>query len=277
MPTVQGTTNSPYKFVSTRGRMREDNILPRVMFNTKDGWKGQAIDDPDNWVHYFDDFLGADIVGGTTATNLQWKLLDVAGGTEVIVTGSNTYPNGMMSLNLSASDEVQQAGMTWNNNLCIPKSKSPIFECRAALHTLLTTGTETSKLFIGLGTAGVTTATTVTDYSTMTQLVGFSATSTDNIIQVESDDNTTDTAPVASSTTMVADVFHTFRFDLTNTADARFYIDNARVGSSTTFDFSATSTQGLQPVILVEKNKTAANTATGALYVDWVKISWKRS
>ncbi len=72
---------------------------------------------------------------------------------------------------------------------------------------------------------------------------------------------------------LIAGTYHTFRIDITDPSDVKFYVDGARVLSSTTFDMSNFSGT-VQPYLSVSK---ASGTGTGTLTVDWVKVTATRA
>ena len=91
-------------------------------------------------------------------------------------------------------------------------------------------------------------------------------------VVVESDDGTTDKDDVATGTTL-GSTYKKFVIDFTGgKSNVKFYINDARVAASTTFDMSA-ATSSLQPYVQIQK--TAATDAD-AVTIDYVKVVCKR-
>jgi hypothetical protein len=93
-----------------------------------------------------------------------------------------------------------------------------------------------------------------------------------NAVVCESDDGTTDNDDKASGVSLVA-TYKEFVIDFTGgKSDVKFYIDGARVASTTTFSMSA-ATGSLQPFVQISKT---ASTNVNSVTVDYVSVECKR-
>lgn len=209
-------------------------------------------------VTYYDDFLG----DGTLSTD--WTLVDVstAGDTTPALVADGA--NGMLRLKLDSTSEAQESGITWGDQRPLVLNQGVVFETRLRINTLPTLLSE-----VVFGLAGDKNA----DADTVAEGIWFKADGGGAIV-AETDDGTTNNDDVATGTTLVADQFAIFRVDCTAATDIKFYINGARVASSTTFSANATPTLALQPYFHLAK---ASGAGLGIVDVDYVRIWQKRS
>ena len=94
-----------------------------------------------------------------------------------------------------------------------------------------------------------------------------------NAVVCESDDGTTDNDDKSTGVSL-SSTYKRFLIDFTGgKSNVKFYIDGARVASSTTFDMSGYSA-GLQPIFQIQKT---SDTNTDALTLDYVSVTCKRA
>jgi hypothetical protein len=212
---------------------------------------------------FTDDFFGADTFS-TAGQGSPWAIADTSSSgtpTYATVTPSAT---GEVALTLEATSEVQNVCLSFGDKLCFDIDNIQRFEARLKVSGC-TTGTTISW---GLGSARNDTPASMTALA-LFQMVG--ATSTTNVY-VESDDNVTDTAPVASGQTL-ATTYKRFVIDFAGgKSDVKFYIDGIRVAKTTTFTMAG-YTGSLQPFFQIQK---AANTNVDALTIDYVSVECRR-
>jgi hypothetical protein len=213
-----------------------------------------------------DDFIGEaynTTFWGTTETKTGGTL--VAGLIDDAV-------NGVMGLGLDNTDEVQIAAMHFGDNLCLSMAQGLVFETRLAFHVLPTTGTETVQAAFGLASAHNTTLDSIATNA------WFRVESAANTALLwETDNGDTDDNDNDAGTVLVADTYHIYRIDCTNTAAVKFYVDDTLVGTSDMSTTLSAAEAKVQPYFNVSKAKSSANTGTGTMYIDYVKVFQSRS
>ena len=217
-------------------------------------------------VVFQDDFCGPDVVIPASAeSGCKWLKKIVGSG--VTVARVANQANGVVAATLLATDEAEDAILYSNDCLELSTAQGLVFECRAALHVVPTTGTEKANAVIGVASAYNANPDT-------TAVNGWFRLSGDSKIYWEVDDDSTNTAATDTGVVAVADVYHIFRIEFVAANNVLFFIDGAQVGQATVFSPAA---PGVQPYIGCNKVKSSANTGLATLYVDYVKIWQKRS
>lgn len=193
-----------------------------------------------------------------------WTLKDTsAAGAPTMTTA--TADGGMMVTTLAADNEVENMCLYANDVLMFDLAKIQHFWAIAKVASI----SNTTVCTMGLGSARADDEDTVAT-NLFFKIEG--ATSTSNVV-CESDDGTTDNDDKATGTTL-STTEKKFHIDLTEgLSDVRFYIDDARVASSTTFDISSvTSGQNVQPIFQLSKT---ASTSAPVLTLYQVGIQYK--
>jgi len=214
---------------------------------------------------FYDDFIGADVVipaSGSVESGVKWskKIVLTAGSPTVAKTADGV--NGLVACSLDVTSEKQDAALHMNDELMFSIAQGAIFEARLSLTTLPTLAGVASFGLWGAWADGGS-----------AYRVGFEVPA-GGIVTCESDDNATDTA-AASSTTLVAGTYNIFRIDCTDQSDIKFYIDGARVCSSTTFANAASAANSkCQPHLGLYK---ASGAGLGVMSIDYVRIFQNRS
>ncbi len=208
-------------------------------------------------IMFYDDFLGADLVIPTSGeSGCKWtaKIVGIAPPT---VAKSANVVNGMVLCSLTSDDQKQDAVLYMADQLSLSIAQGAIFEARLSLTTLPTLVAIASFGLWGAWADGGS-----------AYRVGFEIPAS-GIITCESDDASTD-IPAASTVTLVAGEYHIFRINCTNQADIKFYIDGARVCSSTTFaNVASAANAKMQPHIGLYK---ASGAGLGVISTDYVRI-----
>ncbi|MCP4250009.1 MAG: hypothetical protein GY778_23455 [bacterium] len=212
-------------------------------------------DDSAEQIEYFEDFIGAAL----NVTDGDWATVDLGDATQGLVSGVH---GGEFALAAAATSEAEQAVLYHGDNENFDIDSKLILECRAKV---VTPGTGVTVV---LGVAGDHNATKddIAAHAWFRLEAGLA-------LMAETDDGFADNDDVDLSTTLVSGTYYTFRIDLTNTQDVKFYVDGVRVGAGTTFNMQVFGGR-LQPYFSVSK---ASGTGTGTLTVDWVKLSATRA
>ena len=207
-------------------------------------------------VWFSDDFLA-------TAINADfWTSRDTGAATEAL---SADAGNGVLSLALDATNEVQLAGVDWGNQRTLVLNQGVNVEFRFKLSVI-----PTGSVVAVLGLCGDHNAAV----NTVAESIWFRADGS-GAITVETDDTSNETSAVATGTTLTTSDWCIARIDCSTITDVRFYINGARVASGTTFNMSTVAALALQPVARIGKESAAAT--VGTLLVDYCKLWMKRS
>jgi hypothetical protein len=214
---------------------------------------------------FYDDFLGKyeNVYDAAANSAGIWteKITGAAPPTAVML---DSAAGGVMSFNLTADNQKQEAGIYFADYENFNIDKGVIAEFRAAVHT---TPTGQAELYFGLANAYVEGPIAEADAGpTVHALFCYDGAITPT---VHTDDTSNDNNAKSTGVTSVLDTYEVFRIEILSAADVRFYIDGTRVASSTTFDMSTGSDVVLQPFIMAHKE---TGVGVGALYVDSVKV-----
>jgi hypothetical protein len=208
--------------------------------------------------------LQDDFICGVVNTN-KWTEVDVGDSTKAISGGVLTY-------HLHATAETEEAGIYSRDSKDFNLDKGVIFECRLAVHVAPTLAGE---VMIGFQNDSYSTGSNRilnADETAIYSVFGYYATlGTGLIPAIRTDDGTNDSGIVTSAVTAhVLDAYHVFRIDASDVSSVKFYIDKARVASSTTFNMSAGTNVMVQPIVMVQKN--GANAGLADIYVDYIRM-----
>ena len=217
-------------------------------------------------VHFYDDFLGADLVipaTGSPESGVRWVKKIVGAAPPTVAVTANGV-NGLLACTLTSTSEKQNAEAYFEDQLCFSVLQGLVFEARFALTVLPTLAGEMVLGLISAWADGLDAAT----YSAFVTADGSGE------IICEKDDNATDES-TTSGVTLTAGVYAIARIDCTDIADIKFFVNGNRVASSTTFDWAASAANSkVQPVIGCYK---ASGAGVGTLTVDYVKVWQNRS
>jgi hypothetical protein len=208
---------------------------------------------------FYDDFNGTVATLPTSADPATAWLVD-----DTSSAGTPTYTKGTSEavLTLDSEAEVENVCLHFGDALDFDIDLIQSIEFRAKVTATLDSAT---TIVMGLGSARADDPDTVTA-NAFFKLAG------SNVVVCESDDGTRDNDDKATGVSL-SSTYKRFVIDFTGgTSDVKFYIDGARVASSTTFDMSGYSA-GLQPIFQIQK---ASDTNADALTLDYVKVECKR-
>jgi len=177
--------------------------------------------------------------------------------------------NGVASVGLEATSEVQNVCLSWGDILSLDIDNLKYVEFLARLSVAMGTTAVTTQLAFGLASERNDAIDTIAE-AALFRALGATA------ILVETDDGTVNNDDVATGETL-GTTFKRFGIEFSHgTSDVRFYMDDsngflARVAATTTFDMS-NYTGSLQPYAQVQK---AANTDLGAFQIDRFSVAFK--
>lgn len=215
-------------------------------------------------VHLRDDFLGDSI-------DPRWGAITVGTPTAAALlgTGTTTDANGRVGVGLAATSEAETHAFCFNDILPFNLTLGLVAEFVFGFSTLPTT--------TSVAVVGVSSIWTSLVPDTVATSAWFRANSSGAIL-VGTDDGTTDTAEVATGTTLTANQMMVGRIDFSTLASVKFFINGVRVASGTTFNMAAAAvatTAKVQPCATVYRAAVATNLAMIAL--DQVELHQRRS
>ena len=205
-------------------------------------------------VTFYDDFIGQ-----AYDVTHNWTEKETGSGTVALIADS---PSGYVACALAVTGEKEEAIMYPNDFRNWVIGQGMIFEARVRLQVLPTLVAEAYIGMAGDYVEGII----ATDGPAEHAL--FVADGSGAIV-IDTDDTATDTNNTATGVTATAAQWKVYRIDFTDTADVRFYIDGAAVGTAVTHDMSNDDTLKLQPYIGIHKESGAG---LGTVWVDYVRM-----
>ena len=210
--------------------------------------------------HWHDDFNGTVATLPSSADPATAWLVD-----DTSSAGTPTYTTGTSEaiLTLASTAEVENVCLHFGDALDFDIDLIQSIEFRAKVTATLDSAT---TIVMGLGSAR-------NDDPDAIVANAFFKLAGSNAVVCESDDGTTDNDDKATGVSL-SSTYKRFLIDFTGgKSNVKFYIDGARVASSTTFDMSGYSA-GLQPIFQIQKT---SDTNTDALTLDYVSVTCKRA
>lgn len=225
-------------------------------------------------VFIYDDFVGAYLMKYTTDENTTafWKTVETNLNTAIGL--SDDVVNGVAAIILDSDDNSEIGCLYFGDNLCLSMKQGLVFETRLTFSTLPTTGTETVQAVFGLASAHNATLNSIATNA------WFRVESSANTALLwETDDGDTDDDDNSTGITLVAGTYNIYKIDCRDLSNGvKFYVDGTLVGTSADMDTNLSSTEAkVQPYFNVSKVKSSANTGTGTMLIDYVKIWQNRS
>ena len=203
--------------------------------------------------------------GGTIA--LPWKkdTLETLGTPTVdFVDGKST---GWIKAACEATDEAMEARLSWNDKKYIqPGVSGCIVEMGVVMSPQAAAYNAAAAVFVGLGSTYNATWASIADH------VAFNVAGGGLVASLDHDDGTTD-ASIADAFTFTKDALTRIVFDLRNMSKVDVYIGLygaklTKVGNALSMA-GVTGTDGLQPIMVVQKSESAA---TDAVIMDYCKV-----
>ena len=229
---------------------------------------------PDEYATLFDDFLYH--VDHTVALPF---LVQEAGSTNATI-APIAAANGIIRLAHTTDNEAQAVGVTTDGLAAIDPTKSPIFECRAAINLNTDAALASAskyEVYLGLAITDQAIATTndaVDGFSDVAMFkLGPDGT---NSIMMETDDDSTHNVDVDSGIDFTSGTFHVYRIDMSSISNVKFFVDGKLANNGNTFDMSNIAAGDLlEPYILFKRSGDGTERAH-TMDVDYVHCSWKR-
>jgi len=209
----------------------------------------------------WEDFAGPVVALPTSANaGQQWiKKLVQSGGTPTAARVAS-QAGGIIRLALDATSEKQEASVYQADDLGWDATKGLIWEARVNLHVLPSAAAV--EMVWGLQSAWIDGPDNASYYMQFQALAS-------GAVNLRTKDGV-NTISKASGTTKTADSWSVYRIDATDVTDVKFFIDGARVSTTSALSFAATGANALlQPYFSVYK---ASGTGVGSMDVDAVKI-----
>lgn len=221
--------------------------------------------DPRHEWQFFEDFLGGGTFGASPSEADPWDIADTSSaGTPTYVRvdlGESTVVGalGNAKLSFDSQSEAQNVCLSWADKLGIDFDKLRGFECRVRMAQA--TADSATQLAVGITGDRHDTIDTIA-IAAIFRVVGSDSTTA---LVVETDDGSADNDDVATGTTLI-NAWKVLRIDFTDKADVKFYVDEVRVASATTFSMAA-HTGGVQPFFQLQKG---ADNNTDSVEIDYV-------
>jgi len=218
-----------------------------------------------------DDFAAAFLKKYTATENTTsaWNTVETNLNTAIGLVADGV--NGIAALIVDADDNAEVAVLHFGDNECLEIAQGLLFEARVTFNVLPTTGTETVQAAFGLAGAHNTTLDTV-DCNAWFRVESAAQTA----LLWETDDNVTNDDDNDAGITLVADTYNIFQIHCVSTSQIDFYVDGEKVGTGSMAGLTAAIGR-VQPYFNVSKAKSAANTGTGTMYIDYVRVWQNRS
>ena len=218
-----------------------------------------------------DDFAAAYLRKYTTSENTTsaWKTVETNLNTGIGLVADGL--NGVAAIIVDADDNAEVGCLHFGDNECLSLEQGILFETRLTFNVLPTTGTETVQAVFGLAGAHNTVLDDI-DCSAWFRVESAAQTA----LLWETDDNVTNDDDNATGITLVADTYHIFQIHAPDTSHINFYVDGAKVGSGNMAGLTA-AIGNVQPYFNVSKAVSVANTGTGTMYIDYVRVWQDRS
>lgn len=218
-----------------------------------------------------DDFCGAYLRKYITAENTTalWSTVETELNTGIGLVADGT--NGVAAIILDNDDIAEVGVLHFGDNECLKLEQGLLFECRLTYNVLPTTGTETVQSVFGIAGAHNTTLDTI-DVSAWFRVESAAQTA----LLWEVDDNHTNDDDNATGITLVADTYNIYQIHVVSISEVNFYVDGIKVGTGSMAGLTGAEGK-VQPYFNVSKAKSAANTGTGTMYIDYVRVWQDRS
>ena len=198
------------------------------------------------------------LADGSAASGNPWTVLIVGDATVAYIADA---ANGQLRLHIHATEEDEDAVLSFNDQLGLSVAEGGFIEFGAILTTL-----PTSAVSVVMGLAGPHNL----DKDTVANHAWFRWQG-DGELLCETDDTTDNNDDAETDITTVAGAYHVYRIDFTDLTDVRFYVDGDRVATGTTFDMSdlAAGEKIMQPYASLDKTN---DTGVGDLDLDYIRF-----
>lgn len=220
---------------------------------------------------WIDDFIGGGIFGEAATAFDPWVVKDTSSAGTPTYTrldhgeSAGAFSPGVAELSFDSGAEVQNVCLHFGNKLAIDFDKLITLETRVRMGQ---SAVDATTMF-AFGISGDRNdAIDTMAINALFRVVG--ADSTTNVV-LETDDASENNDDIASGTTLI-NAWKYFKIDFTDKADVTFWINDARVGSATTFDMT-NHTGGIQPFFQLQKT---SDNNTDSVEIDLIKLAGNR-
>ena len=208
-----------------------------------------------NVVAIMDDFRSPVVDGSNVFSEITLTEKSTNSATLAAITGIG----GGLLASLTSDSEAQAAGV--ETAKVIDASSDCVFQSKIIVSTALTSG---SQVVVGLIDA--------TPAGAVANKAGAMFTiDSDLVLDVSTDDDTTDNDPATTGKTLVVDTEYRLGIDLRDTSDVKFYLDGQRLNADTKYDMSAISSSNL--MIATAQIDKASGTSTGAIKIKQLEVA----
>ena len=205
--------------------------------------------------------------------------LEEAGSTNATIAPIDAA-NGIIRLAHTADNEAQAVGITTDGLSAIDPTKSPIFECRAAINLNTDSAFDSDsvyEVYLGLAIADQAVATTDAAVDGFSDVAMFKlGPNGTNSIMMETDDDSTHNTDVDSGIDFTSGTFHVYRIDMSSISNVKFYVDGKLANNGNTFNMSNIAAGDLLEPYILFKRSAAGTERAHTMDVDYVHCSWKR-
>jgi hypothetical protein len=215
-----------------------------------------------DFIEYFDDFIGTSVTFPTAANIGTPWLTDVTGAAPP----THVRAGSTATLTLTSASQEQILGLHHNDSLAFDIDDIQTVEMRVRINA--STFTSGSIFVWGVADTRNDTADSVAHHAWF-RMEGANSTT---LVYCETDDGTRDVNDISTGVTL-GTTFKRFVIDFTGgKSNVKFYIDGQRVCSTQTFDMSAYA-GSFQPLLQLQKG---VNTNADVAVADYVLIKSKR-
>ena len=220
---------------------------------------------------FVDDFIGGGTFGIAASAFDPWVITDTSSvGTPTYTRldhGESTgaFALGVAELSFDSQAEAQNVCLSFGDKLAFDIDKLTTWETRIRMGQAAVDAT--TMLAFGI-TGDRNDAIDTMAVNALFRVIG--SDSTTNVV-LETDDASENNDDIASGTTLINAWKH-FKIDFSVITSVTFWIDDAQVGSATTFDMS-NHTGGIQPFFQIQKT---SDNNTDSVEIDFVKLTGNR-
>ncbi len=229
-----------------------------------------SVDMRHKW-EWEDDFFGGGTFGVAASAGDRWVITDTSSAGTPTYTrldhGESTgaFAFGVAELAFDSQAEAQNVCLSFGDKLALDIDKLRIYEARVRMGQ---SAVDATTMFAFGITGDRNDAIDTMAVNALFRVVG--ADSTTNLV-LETDDASENNDDIVSGTTLINAWKH-FKIDFSVITSVKFFIDDARSGSATTFDMS-NHTGGVQPFFQIQKTSDAN---TDSVEIDFIKLTGVR-
>lgn len=218
-----------------------------------------------------DDFFGGGTFGASASAFDPWVIADdSSAGTPTYTRldhgeSSGVFAFGVAELAFDSQAEAQNVCLSFGDKLAVDFDKLLTLEARVRMGQ---SAVDATTMFAFGITGDRHDVIDTMSVNALFRVVGTD--STTNVV-LETDDASENNDDIVSGTTLI-NAWKFFKIDFSTKTDVTFWIDDARVGSATTFDMS-NHTGGIQPFFQIQKS---SDNNTDSVEIDLIRLAGNR-